>query len=195
MQRAEKKFAAREKRHPKTLTEIDFLLFVDDETRQGALRFKKNQDSSFLTTYEKNSIPPLLSLGKLLAASNRVLQDSDTDEDLRLLLAPGSSFGGARPKASVRDQDGHLAIAKFQKKNDEIDVISWEAVALTLAAKASIATPQWRLESIKNRSILISRRFDRFQNRRIPFLSAMSALQAKTMSRIVIWKLPMRSVK
>jgi serine/threonine-protein kinase HipA len=105
MRRAERKFATKEKRHPRTLTEIDFLLLVDDETRRGALRFKKELDSPFLTTYENNSIPPLLSLGKLLAASNRVLQDSDTDEDLRLILAPGSSLGGARPKASVRDKN------------------------------------------------------------------------------------------
>jgi serine/threonine-protein kinase HipA len=179
MRRAERKFAAKEKRRPRTLTEIDFLLLVDDETRQGALRFKKGPDSPFLTTYEKNSIPPLLSLGKLLAASNRVLQDSETDEDLRLILAPGSSLGGARPKASVRDKDGHLAIAKFPKKDDEIDVIGWEAVALTLAAKAAITIPQWRLESIRNQRILILRRFDRRQNIRIPFLSAMSALQAR----------------
>src|SRR5690348_9983874 len=179
MRRAERKFAAKEKRHPRTLTEIDFLLLVNDETRQGALRFKKKPDDPFLTTYEKNSIPPLLSLGKLLAASNRVLQDSDTDEDLRLILAPGSSLGGARPKASVLDKDGHLAIAKFPKKDDEIDVIGWEAVALTLAAKAQITTPQWRLEFIGKQRILISRRFDRLHNIRIPFLSAMSALQAR----------------
>lgn len=179
MQRAEKKFAAQEQRHPRALAEIDFLLLVDDMTRQGALRFKKNPNGPFLTTYETNSILPLLSLGKLLVASNHVLQDSDTDTDLRLLLAPGSSLGGARPKASIRDKDGHLAIAKFPKKNDEMDIISWEAVALILAAKASIPTPQWRLESIKNHRILISRRFDRFQNKRIPFLSAMSALQAR----------------
>lgn len=179
MRHAERKFSAKEKRHPRTLTEIDFLLLVNDETRQGALRFKKKPDSPFLTTYEKNSIPPLLSLGKLLTASNRVLQDSDTDEDLLLILAPGSSLGGARPKASVRDKDGHLAIAKFPKKDDEINVIGWEAVALTLAAKAYITTPQWRLESISNRQILISRRFDRLLNIRIPFLSAMSALQAR----------------
>jgi serine/threonine-protein kinase HipA len=179
MRRAERKFAAKEKRHPRTLTEIDFLLLVSDETRQGALRFKKEADGPFLTTYEKNSIPPLLSLGKLLAASNRVLEDSDTDEDLRLILAPGSSLGGARPKASVCDKDGHLAIAKFPKKDDEIDVIGWEAVALTLATKASIVTPHWRLESIRNQRILISRRFDRLQKTRIPFLSAMSALQAR----------------
>ncbi len=179
MRRAERKLAAKQKRHPRTLTEIDFLLLVDDETRQGALRFKRELGSSFLTTYEKNSIPPLLSLGRLLTASTRVLQDSDTDEDLRLILAPGSSLGGARPKASVRDKDGHLAIAKFPKQDDEIDVIAWEAVALTLAGKARITTPQWRLESIKNRRILITRRFDRIQNMRIPFLSAMSALQAR----------------
>jgi serine/threonine-protein kinase HipA len=179
MRRAERKFAAKQKRHPKTLTEIDFLLLVADETRQGALRFKKEPAGPFLTTYEKNSIPPFLSLGKLLAASTRVLQDSDTEEDLRLILAPGSSLGGARPKASIRDQDGHLAIAKFPKKDDEIDVIGWEAVALTLAEKAHINIPQWRLESIRNRRILISRRFDRRKNIRIPFLSAMSALQAQ----------------
>ena len=161
MRRAERKFAAKEKRHPRTLTEIDFLLLVDDETRQGALRFKKKPEAPFLTTYEKNSIPPLLFLGKLLAASNRVLTDSDTDEDLRLILAPGSSLGGARPKASIRDKDDHLAIAKFPKKDDEIDVIGWEAVALTLAKKANITTPEWRLESKGNRRILISRRFDR----------------------------------
>ncbi len=179
MRRAEKKLAAKEKRHPRTLSEIDFLLLVDDETRQGALRFKKNEKDSFLTVYEKHSIPPLISLGKLLMASDRVLQDTDTDEDLRLILAPGSSLGGARPKASVRDKDHHLAIAKFPKKDDEIDVIAWEAVALTLAQKAAISTPEWRLESIKTSRILISRRFDRMQNFRIPFLSAMSALQAR----------------
>ena len=179
MRRGERKFAAIEKRHPRTLTEIDFLLLVDDETRQGALRFKRRTDGHFLTTYEKNPIPPLLSLGKLLTASNRVLQESDTEEDLRLILAPGSSLGGARPKASVRDKDGHLAIAKFPKQDDEIDVLGWEAVALTLAAKAHITTPQWRFESIGKRRILISRRFDRLHNTRIPFLSAMSALQAR----------------
>ena len=168
MRRAERKFAVKEKRHPRTLTEIDFLLLVDDETRQGALRFKKKPDSPFFTTYEKNSIPPLISLGRLLAASNRVLTDSDTDEDLRLILAPGSSLGGARPKASIRDKDDHLAIAKFPKKDDEIDVIGWEAIALTLASKANITTPEWRLESKGNRRILISRRFDRVQNKRIP---------------------------
>lgn len=179
MRRAEKRAAAKEKRPPKTLSEIDFLLLVDDETRQGALRFKKSEEQPFLTTYEKSPIPPLISLGKLLGISDRILQHTDTDEDIRLILAPGSSLGGARPKASIRDKDGHLAIAKFPKNDDEIDIIAWEAVALTLAKKAHIPTPEWRLESVNKKRILISRRFDRIQNKRIPFLSAMSILQAR----------------
>jgi len=179
MRRSERRNAEKEKRKPHTLKEIDFLLMVDDEARQGALRFKQNEQGPFLTNYDKNHIPPLVSVGKLLTAANHVLQESDTVEDLRLLLAPGSSLGGARPKASVRDKDGHLAIAKFPKKDDEIDTIGWEAVALTLATKAGIQVPEWRLESLGRRRILLSRRFDRRNNVRVPFLSAMSALAAK----------------
>ncbi len=115
----------------------------------------------------------------MLAAANHVSEDSDSEEDLKLLLAPGSSLGGARPKATVRDKDGHLAIAKFPKFDDEIDIIGWEAVSLTLAAKANIQVPEWRLEKVGRQRILISRRFDRQANMRIPFLSAMSALMAK----------------
>ena len=179
MRRYERKNADLEKRTARTLKEIDFLLMVDDEGRQGALRFKKEEHGSFLTTYDKNHIPPLVSVGKLLSAARHVLQESDTEEDLRLLLAPGSSLGGARPKASVKDKDGHLAIAKFPGKDDEIDIIGWEAVALTLASKAGITVPEWRLESVGRRQILVSRRFDRRKNIRIPFLSAMSVLAAK----------------
>lgn len=178
MRRAERKNAQQEKRKARTLTEIDFLLMVDDKARLGALRFK-GEDGSFLTTYENNPIPPFILIGQLLAAANHVLQDSDTFEDLQLLLAPGSSLGGARPKASIRDKDGHLAIAKFPKQDDEIDIISWEAVALTLAKKAKISVPKWRLESIGKKRILVSQRFDREKNLRIPFLSCMSVLGAK----------------
>ncbi len=179
MRRSERKKAEREKRTPRALNEIDFLLMVDDEGRQGALRFKREEQSSFLTTYDKNQIPLLIAVGKLLTAATHVLQESDTEEDLRLLLAPGSCLGGARPKASVKDKDGHLAIAKFPRKDDEIDTIGWEAVALTLASKAGIEVPEWRLESVGRERILLSRRFDRKRNVRIPFLSAMSALMAK----------------
>lgn len=179
MRRSERKNAEKEKRTPRTLQEIDFLLMVDDEGRQGALRFKKEEEGPFLTTYKENHIPPLITVGKLLTAASHVVQESDTEEDLRLLLAPGSSLGGARPKASVKDKDGQLAIVKFPRKDDEIDVIAWEAVALTLASKSGIDLPQWRLESADKQRILLSRRFDRKGATRIPFLSAMSALEAK----------------
>jgi serine/threonine-protein kinase HipA len=179
MRRSERKNAEHEKRTARALKEIDFLLMVDDEGRQGALRFKKEGQGPFLTTYDKNHIPPLVSVGKLLTAASHVMQDSDTEEDLRLLLAPGSSLGGARPKSSVRDKDGHLAIAKFPRKDDEINIIAWEAVALSLANKAGIQVPEWRIETVARQQILLSRRFDRRKNIRIPFLSAMSVLGAK----------------
>src|ERR1700722_4075339 len=179
MRRSERKSAEHEKRTARALKEIDFLLMVDDEGRQGALRFKREEQGPFLTTYDKNHIPPLVSVGKLLTAASHVMQDSDTEEDLRLLLAPGSSLGGARPKSSVRDKDGHLAIAKFPRKDDEINIIAWEAVALSLANKAGIQVPEWRIETVTRQQILLSRRFDRRKNIRIPFLSAMSVLGAK----------------
>lgn len=179
MRRSERKNAEKEKRAPCSLKEIDFLLMVDDEGRQGALRFKMNEHGPFLTTYHKNHIPPLVSVGKLLKAAGHVLRDSETEEDLRLLLAPGSSLGGARPKASVRDKDDHLAIAKFSRRDDEVDIIAWEAVALTLASKARINVPQWRLERTGNQQFLLSKRFDRKGGSRITFLSAMSAPGAK----------------
>lgn len=179
MRRFERKTADKEGKIGRTLKEIDYLLMVDDEGRQGALRFKRKEEDPFLTTYEKNHIPPLLSLSKLLSASTHVLQQSDTEEDLKLLLAPGSSLGGARPKSLVRDKDRHLAIAKFPRHDDEINVIEWEAIALTLATKAGIQVPNWRLQEIGKRKVLLSRRFDRNKETRLPFLSAMSALSAK----------------
>ncbi len=179
MRRSERKNAERDRRAPRALKEIDFLLMVDDEGRQGALRFKHDEQGPFLTTYDNNHIPPLIAIGKLLTAASHIMQESETDEDLRLLLAPGSSLGGARPKSSVRDKDGHLAIAKFPRKDDEMNVIAWEAVALSLANKAGIQVPEWRIETIGRHQILLSRRFDRKKNIRIPFLSAMSVLAAK----------------
>lgn len=179
MRRSERKSAQHEKRTPRALREIDFLLMVDDEARQGALRFKREEQGPFLTTYDRNHIPPLIAIGKLLSAASHIMQDSDTEEDLRLLLAPGSSLGGARPKSSVRDKDGHLAIAKFPRKDDEINIIAWEAVALSLANKAGIKVPEWRIEKVGHQQILLSKRFDRKENIRIPFLSAMSVLEAK----------------
>lgn len=179
MRRAERRRADSAGETPRTLREIDFLLKVTDEARQGALRFALSEGGPFLSAEEGKTIPPLIELPRLLSAAEHVVSDSDSDEDLRLLLAPGSSLGGARPKASVRDRDGHLAIAKFPNKDDEINAVLWEAVALSLAAKAGIPVPEWRLEDIAGRSVILLRRFDRDSDGRLPFLSAMSMLDAR----------------
>ena len=180
MRRAERRRADREGRTPRTLFEADFLLMVDDEARQGALRFATEPDGPFLAEPAGARIPPLIALPRLLSAVEKVANEEEDDEDLRLLLAPGSSLGGARPKASVRDIDGHLAIAKFPHKQDDWSVVLWEGVALSLAAGAGIDVPAWRIEEAAGKHVLIVRRFDRAPKRRIPFLSAMSMLDAVT---------------
>lgn len=179
MRRAERRRAERSNENPRTLTEIDYLLGVSDEARQGALRFAESQGGPFLAQGGPHRIPPLIELPRLLSAAERVSEDKDTDEDLRLLLAPGSSLGGARPKASVRDRAGELAIAKFPNTQDEFNIVLWEAAALTLAAKAGIAVPPWRIETVAKRPVLLLERFDRKKDIRIPFLSALSMLDAK----------------
>lgn len=164
---------------PRTLTEIDYLLGVYDEARQGAIRFSETLGGPFLQHSDARPIPPLLELPKLLSATENLLEDRETEEELRLLLAPGSSLGGARPKASIRDKNGNLAIAKFPRKDDEYSNVLWEAVALSIATQAGIQVPQWRLESIANKPTLITQRFDRCGAKRIPFLSALSMIGAK----------------
>lgn len=179
MRRMERRRAEREKATPRTLREIDYLLLVDDEARQGAMRFAEREGGPFVRDEEAKRIPPIMGLPKLLSASERFIEEKDTDEDLRLLIAPGSSLGGARPKASVRDKDGQLAIAKFPRKDDEIATVVWERVAFALAEKAGIVIPPVRLEEVAKKPVLLLRRFDREGVRRIPFLSAMSMLGAK----------------
>ena len=97
----------------------------------------------------------MVNLPRLLAASRRVADDTDTAEDLRLLLAPGSSLGGARPKAAVRERDGQLAIAKFPHKDDYADVELWEALSLRLARNAGVNVPDSRIENINGKNVLV----------------------------------------
>jgi len=177
MRRAERKNAERENRTPRTLLEIDYLLLVADSIRQGALRFRGTNSSEFLSNAQP-VIPPMVELPKLLSASQRVLEDTDSDDDLRLLLAPGSSLGGARPKAAVIDSDGSLAIAKFPHHSDEYNIESWSCVALELARKAGIKVPRHRMTTVLDQQVLIVTRFDRNGGTRIPFLSAMSMIGA-----------------
>lgn len=176
--RAERVRAAEEQRQRRTLREIDYLLGVSDFVRVGALRFSETEDGPFLAQDGRVRVPPLVELPRLLSATDHVLQDEETAADLRLLLAPGSSLGGARPKASVLDRDGSLLIAKFPANSDPHDVVRWEAVALALADRAGIEVPAWRLEAVLDRAVLMVRRFDREGEVRLPFLSAMSMLSA-----------------
>lgn len=178
MRRYEAKLAKQENRSARTLNEIDYLLGVNDITRQGALRFKDAPDGDFLSVPNIMPIPPMVNLPKLLAAAENIEKDNEKFEDIKLLLAPGSSLGGARPKASVIDKTGNLCIAKFPKNSDTHNLVLWEAVALTLAKNAGLTTHDWKLEKIANKDVIIIKRFDRNAKIRIPFLSAMSMLDA-----------------
>ncbi len=179
MRRAESHRARKAKETQRSLNEIDYLLQVSDIVRQGALRFAENVQGPFLQSSNTPSIPPLISLPKLLSATEKLINKEENEEELKLLLAPGSSLGGARPKASIIDKNGHLAIAKFPREDDEFSTVLWEAVALTLASNAGITVPSWQLETVTTKPTLIIRRFDREGKQRIPFLSAMSMMGAK----------------
>lgn len=178
MQRAERRLAERESRAVRTLTESDYFLGVADETRLGALRFRRVGDEVFQAPTHIG-VPTLIELGRLFQITERILRDEETDEDLQLIFAPGSSLGGARPKASVINQHGHLAIAKFPKETDDYSVETWEEIALRLASQAGIATPLHELVNVAGKTVLLSRRFDRNDKIRIPFLSAMAMMGAK----------------
>ena len=179
MRRAERRRAEEAGQTPRTLGEADYLLLVDDEARQGALRFAETSDGPFLAEPVGTRIPPFVELPRLLSAATRVTNDDEDDEDLRILIGPGSSLGGARPKASVRDRDGHLALAKFPDRRDDYGIVLWEGVALSLALKAGVTVPQWRIEEVAGKRVALIRRFDRVDGQRIPFLSAMSMLGAR----------------
>ena len=178
MQRAERRSAEREGRAVRTLAESDYLLGVADETRLGALRFRRVGEKEFQAPV-RAGVPALIELGRLLQITERILRDEETDEDLHLIFAPGSSLGGARPKASVIDRHGHLSIAKFPKETDGYSVETWEEIALRLAGKAGITTPKHELIKVAGKAVLLSRRFDRAGAIRIPFLSAMAMMAAK----------------
>jgi len=186
MQRRENMRARLDGRRARSLTEWDFLLGVHDETRLGALRFKDSDTERFLDSDDHYAAPPITSLRELQAASLQFELHADEEEHpdyerwLTQLFAPGSSLGGARPKASVRDEEGALCLAKFPSRQDRRDIGAWELVAHRLAAKAGIKVPQTRALRVSEDAYttFLARRFDRTpQGRRLAFVSAMTLTQ------------------
>ena len=178
IEKAERGRAREEGRAPRRLDDLDFLLGVSDDTRQGALRYRFAGSMAFLG--KPATVPRLVSLPELLRASDELSSDEDPSRAVKQLLDTGTTgLGGARPKASVRLEDGSLAIAKFPHSSDRWDVMAWEATALDLLEAAGIRVPQRRLARVGERSVLILRRFDRTgDGHRIGYISAMTALSA-----------------
>jgi serine/threonine-protein kinase HipA len=158
------------------LHDIDFLLGVFDECRMGGIRIKLEKDGPFLDNNPFYSIPHLSRIRELQYAAEAVETDSqDLDQWLAILMAPGSSLGGARPKANVVDELGNLWIAKFPSKTDNIDKGAWEFVAYKLAVQAGIEMAESRIERVAGKHhTFFTKRFDRNLNGRIHFASAMT---------------------
>ncbi len=175
---AERRAARAEGRGFMTLTEVDFLLGVQDETRLGALRFSLDDGKTFMGP-PRAEVPDLVDLPSLTDAADAVAQHRETDHDVSLLVAAGTSMGGARPKVTVKDSEGDLWMAKLPESSDRWDVQAWEYLTLRLASDAGIEVPVARLHRIgPARSILLTRRFDRHPDGgRIGFLSADSLTQ------------------
>lgn len=179
MNRRERILAEREGRKPAKLYDSDYLLGVYDETRMGGIRFKTEPNGAFLSDDKETAAPPWTSLRTLEEAS-RNFENDDTalsEKWLNQLIRPGSSLGGARPKATVIDPKEQLWIAKFPSKNDENDTGAWEMVTHDLAELCGLHVPEAKLEKFSNLgSTYLVKRFDRILNKRVHFASAMTLL-------------------
>lgn len=163
----------------RALTELDYLCAVDDFSRIGALRLR-DASETYLRSHEagKRAIPPLLELGKVMTASRAVELGTETAEDLKYLQGKGTSLGGMRPKCTVLDEDGALALGKFPSIGDERSVTRGEVLALRLAKMAGIDAAQARIVMVQEAPVAVIRRFDRTQSQgRIPYMSGATLLQ------------------
>lgn len=179
MKRREKFLADREGRKPRKLLESDFLLGVYDETRMGAIRFCLDENGPFLSDDKETAAPPWATLRTLEEASREFEKDENAlnEKWLNQLIKPGSSLGGARPKATVQDTKGDLWIAKFPSKHDEYNSGAWEMVTHDLAKLCGLDVPESKLETFsKLGSTYLVKRFDRDGGRRIHFASSMTML-------------------
>lgn len=182
MDRREAAIARSERRQPKNLFETDYLLGVYDGHRMGAVRFKDSLEGPFLNSSTSMATPPWTSIRELEQASLKLEEDTENDVEtlkwINLLITPGSSLGGARPKASVLDEKGELWIAKFPSLQDDRDIGAWEKVAYDLARNAGVNVPESDTGKFYSKKhTFITKRFDRTpQGERIHFASAMTLL-------------------
>ena len=164
----------------RTLDDVDYLLGVHDEARQGALRYADPTSRERLSL--EGEVPPRIELPRLLAASNRVAVEEGDEEDVKALLSAGSgSLGGARPKASIVD-GSRILLAKFSHPGDSWRVMRWERFALEISREAGLPVPASRLVPVGADDVLLLERFDRegslLKGRRVPYMSAMTLLGA-----------------
>lgn len=178
MKRREAQLAKANGTKAKTLYDIHFLLGVYDETRMGAFRFKLDPDGAFLDNDTEKSTPPWSTVRELQQAVVHYENDEENEainKWLKLLIAPGSSLGGARPKANILDENKDLWIAKFPSKNDTIDKAAWEFLTYRLALNAGVEMAECRLEKVNGQyHTFFTKRFDRVGTDRIHFSSAMT---------------------
>lgn len=184
MQRREAVIARNEERRANKLFETDYLLGVHDSFRMGALRFCISHSGPFLDDNKDLAAPAMTSLPELQQAANGIEDKPDFDNPdylkwLNMLISPGSSLGGARPKASVRDVDNTLWLAKFPSRYDDYDIGLWEFVVYQIALAAGIIMAKSKVHAIgSHHHIFLTKRFDREDDgRRLHFTSAMTQLE------------------
>jgi len=178
MKRREVQDARAREEKARTLYEIDYLLGVYDESRMGALRFRTDPDGPFLDNDDKSPTPPWSSLGELQEAVKHLENDTASDairQWIAVLIAPGSSLGGARPKANILGNDKDHWIAKFPSKTDTVDKAAWEFLTYNLAIACGIEMAESKIERISGTyHTFLTKRFDRENGNRIHFASAMT---------------------
>ena len=183
MQRREAVLARDERRKPRPLREIDYLLGVHDMYRMGALRFKKDDEGDFLDNNKELAAPPIASLKELEYAAQQIESNLDLDDPqyrkwLNMLMSPGSSLGGARPKSCVVDENNELWLAKFPSKHDDHDIGAWEYVTHCLALDAGINMAPCQIHQFNSdHHTFLTKRFDRTPTGRLHFSSAMTQLE------------------
>lgn len=186
LKRREQILASEEKRAVRSLSSFDYLMGIDDFSRMGGFRFKKELEGEFINVSASLKIPPLTELKDLLHASREIEKSEEANvlpekKWIAQLIQPGSSLGGARPKVSVLDEKGNLCIAKFPSRKDDYDAGLWEHFSHLLAQKAGIEVAQTKvLGGLGKYHTFLSRRFDRKDEaKRVHFASSMSLLGLK----------------